>query len=80
MKKEYSKMLAVKIPLATDATIMAGSSCAPVYTTHFDKDNNNLCDAVDLPAGMDWPVVTGTEGLVSQMWSDCEANYEEEWG
>ncbi len=46
MKKTYTGLDAVLIPLqATGQTILtASSNCRPIYTTHFDYDDNNVCD------------------------------------
>ena len=46
MKKEYSGLDAILIPLETQGnSILASSSgCKPIYTTHFDYDDNNVCD------------------------------------
>ena len=46
MKKSYSGLDAVLIPLESDgrSILTASTKCKPIYTTHFDYDDNNVCD------------------------------------
>ncbi len=46
MKKDYMGLDAVLIPLDTagQSIMTASSGCRPIYTTHFDYDDDNVCD------------------------------------
>ena len=71
MKKVYSGLNAVKIPLNNNGqTIFTSTKCVPVYTTHFDTNNDLICDSQEqLPGATD---------VSTQSWNDCEVGDEED--
>ena len=46
MKKSYDGLDAVLIPLESDgrSILTASKQCKPIYTTHFDYNDDNVCD------------------------------------
>ena len=64
MKKEYSGLDAVFIELEENQVILSSSKCRPVYTTHFDTNNNLVCDSQEY--------VPGASEYSTQYWNDCE--------
>ena len=71
MKKTYSGLDVIKIPLNTNGqTIFTSTKCAPVYTTHFDTNNDLICDSQEY--------LEGATDVSTQSWSDCEVGNEED--
>ena len=51
MKKVYVGLDAVQIPFETSNQVITYSTttCHKIYVTHFDFDENNLCDQAESP-------------------------------
>lgn len=63
MRKEYSGLNAVVIPMSSSSEFLTQSGCMPIWESHSDSDNNHVCDAVQDPT-------TGEPS--TQAWTDCE--------
>ena len=71
MKRKYDGLTAIKIPIAnTNSIMMTSSQCFPVYTTHFDTNNNLICDSQEY--------IPGASDVSTQLWGDCEIGAEED--
>lgn len=73
MKKQYTGIKVEKILLTgNEGSILTASpsKCVPVYTTHFDTNNDLVCDSQQqLP---------GSSDVTTQSWNDCEVGLEED--
>ena len=70
MKKEYKGLDAVKIPFNTSKqVILTSTKCFPVYTTHWDTNNNLVCDSQEYVPG-----ATVADDISTQRWNDCPDN------
>ncbi len=67
MKKKYSGLTAIKIPVdySGRGILTASTTCRPVYTTHFDYNNDFVCDGAEYQDGSpEAPANT-------QRWNNC---------
>ncbi len=67
MKKNYTGLDAVMLPVdANVQTMFASTPCFPIYTTHFDTNNDIICDSQEnLPGATD---------VATQSWNSCPDN------
>jgi hypothetical protein len=64
MKKMYSGLDAVKIPLNTNGhTIFTSTNCTSVWTSHFDTNADAICDSQEY--------LPGATDVATQSWNSC---------
>ena len=67
MKKQYNGLEAIKISLDHSGQVIHTSNqCSAVWTSHFDYDDDQVCDGAE--------ALPGSSEVVTQSYNNCPDN------